>query len=57
MTGAGADRYELARNMSEAWVAFARSGNPNHQRHPSLEPLEPDALADDGLQPRNGRRQ
>jgi para-nitrobenzyl esterase len=30
MTGAGADRYPLAEKMSTAWVAFARTGNPNH---------------------------
>ena len=30
MTGAGQDRYALADKMSAAWVAFARTGNPNH---------------------------
>ncbi len=30
MTGSGADRYPLAEKMSSAWVAFARTGNPNH---------------------------
>jgi len=30
MNGRGADRYPLARNMAEAWVSFARTGNPNH---------------------------
>jgi len=30
MTGRGADRYPLARNMAEAWVSFARTGSPNH---------------------------
>jgi len=30
MTGTGADRYALATQMSSAWVAFARTGNPNH---------------------------
>jgi para-nitrobenzyl esterase len=34
MTGTGADRYELARWMSEAWVSFARTGNPNHPEIP-----------------------
>ncbi len=41
MTGAGAERYELARNMSEAWVAFARSGNPNHRDIPHWSPWNP----------------
>ncbi|MFZ0787724.1 MAG: carboxylesterase/lipase family protein [Candidatus Acidiferrales bacterium] len=30
MTGDGADRYALATAVSGAWVAFARTGNPNH---------------------------
>jgi len=30
MTGTGKDRYPLATRMSDAWVAFARTGNPNH---------------------------
>jgi para-nitrobenzyl esterase len=28
----------LAENVSKAWVAFARSGNPNHSRLPKWEP-------------------
>jgi para-nitrobenzyl esterase len=34
MTGTSPDRYALAERMSEAWVAFARSGNPNHEALP-----------------------
>jgi para-nitrobenzyl esterase len=30
MTGAGNDRFPLAQQMSAAWAAFARTGNPNH---------------------------
>ena len=30
MTGTGDDRVALADRMSSAWVAFARTGNPNH---------------------------
>jgi para-nitrobenzyl esterase len=30
MNGTGKDRLALAERMSEAWVAFARTGNPNH---------------------------
>ncbi len=30
MNGHGADRYPLAGKMAEAWVSFARTGNPNH---------------------------
>ena len=29
MTGTGQDRYALAEKVSSAWVAFARTGNPN----------------------------
>jgi para-nitrobenzyl esterase len=31
MNGHGADRYPLAAAMAEAWVSFARTGNPNHR--------------------------
>lgn len=41
MTGMGADRYDLATRMSEAWVAFARSGNPNHSGIPRWNPWNP----------------
>ena len=30
MTGGGADARALADRMADAWVAFARNGNPNH---------------------------
>jgi para-nitrobenzyl esterase len=41
MTGMGPDRIELAQKMSEAWVSFARSGNPNHSGIPRWEPWNP----------------
>jgi para-nitrobenzyl esterase len=41
LTGTGADRYELATNMSEAWVVFARSGDPNHRGIPRWNPWNP----------------
>ena len=34
MTGSGQDRYALSNKMSGAWVAFARTGNPNHSGLP-----------------------
>ena len=34
MNGTGTDRYSLAAAMSEAWVSFARTGNPNHRGLP-----------------------
>jgi para-nitrobenzyl esterase len=41
MVGSGADRRALADRMSGAWVAFARSGNPNHVLLPEWEPFTP----------------
>jgi para-nitrobenzyl esterase len=34
MTGGGAEARTLAAKMSEAWLAFARTGNPNHPAIP-----------------------
>jgi para-nitrobenzyl esterase len=42
MTGTGGDRYELARQMSGAWAAFARTGNPNHTGIPHWAPWSPE---------------
>jgi para-nitrobenzyl esterase len=39
IVGAGADRRPLADRMSGAWVAFARTGNPNHALLPKWEPF------------------
>jgi para-nitrobenzyl esterase len=41
LTGMGPERYELARQMSAAWVAFARAGDPNHASLPRWEPWNP----------------
>lgn len=38
ITGGRPDRYELAEAMSEAWIAFARTGNPNHPGIPKWAP-------------------
>ena len=32
--------YELAENISAAWVAFARTGNPNHRGLPQWNPYD-----------------
>jgi para-nitrobenzyl esterase len=40
MTGSGKDRYELAARMSSAWVAFARTGDPNHPGLPKWSPYD-----------------
>jgi para-nitrobenzyl esterase len=39
IVGTGADRQPLADRMSTAWVAFARSGNPDHPGLPRWEPF------------------
>ncbi len=38
MTGGGNDAYLLASKMSQAWINFARSGNPNHKDLPTWQP-------------------
>jgi para-nitrobenzyl esterase len=35
MTGGGKDAYVLADKMSQAWINFARLGNPNHKGLPT----------------------
>jgi para-nitrobenzyl esterase len=39
IVGSGGDRRGLADRMSGAWVAFARTGNPNHALLPKWEPF------------------
>jgi para-nitrobenzyl esterase len=34
------DRYALADKMAKAWVAFARTGNPNHSGLPKWQPFD-----------------
>ena len=38
-TGSGAAAQRIADQMSTAWAAFARTGNPNHQGIPSWTPF------------------
>ena len=42
MSGTGESQQALADAMSEAWLAFARSGNPNHPGLPGWEPYDED---------------
>jgi para-nitrobenzyl esterase len=44
-TGCGEDRQSLADAVQDAWVAFARSADPNHSRLPLWPPYSPDARA------------
>ena len=45
VVGDGPDRHALADKMSGAWVAFARSGNPNHKGLPKWDPFTSDKRA------------
>ena len=38
LTGDRPEKYQLAAALSEAWIAFSRSGNPNHPGIPEWEP-------------------
>jgi len=45
VVGDGKDRYAVADAMSRAWVAFARTGNPNHKGIPAWQPFSADQRA------------
>lgn len=38
ITGGRPDKYELLESINGAWIAFARTGNPNHSGIPKWEP-------------------
>ena len=40
MTGNGPEAVELAALMSDTWIAFARTGNPNHKGLPQWRPYD-----------------
>jgi para-nitrobenzyl esterase len=42
MTGGGADAHALADKMADAWIAFARNGNPHHPGLPAWPAFSPD---------------
>jgi para-nitrobenzyl esterase len=44
MTGGGADARALAAKVSEAWIHFARTGNPNHPGIPHWPEFRPDTV-------------
>jgi para-nitrobenzyl esterase len=41
MTGGGGEARELGGKMADAWIAFARSGNPNHKGLPKWPEFAP----------------
>ena len=45
LTGDRRDKHELAAAMSEAWIAFARSGDPSHPDIPRRVPYSADNRA------------
>jgi len=42
MTGGGDDAYMLAQKISQAWVHFARTGNPGHKTLPNWPAYNPE---------------
>ena len=42
MSGIGPDQQKIADEMSEAWLAFAKTGNPNHAGIPEWPAYSPD---------------
>lgn len=44
-TGGGPEARSLAAKMSNAWIAFARSGNPNNKEIPRWEPYTDESRA------------
>ena len=40
-TGNGPEARHLAEQMSDSWIAFARTGNPNHKEIPQWNPVTP----------------
>ena len=45
ITGDRPNKAELAQSMSEAWIAFARNGNPSHPGIPDWAPYTTDDRA------------
>ena len=43
-TGGGDEAGALAGKMADAWIAFARTGDPNHSGLPQWAPVKPGAL-------------
>ena len=45
MTGGGAEARALAGKMCDAWIQFARTGNPNHPQLPNWPAFSPQTIA------------
>jgi len=44
MTGGGPDAQALAERIANAWIQFARTGDPNHSALPAWDPYTPDKV-------------
>lgn len=44
MTGGGDDARALSAKVSDAWIAFAKTGNPNHPGLPKWDPVSGDKV-------------
>jgi para-nitrobenzyl esterase len=44
MTGGGAEARALAGKMCDAWIQFARTGNPNHPQLPNWPAFSPETI-------------
>jgi para-nitrobenzyl esterase len=42
MTGGGQEAHALAAKISQSWVNFARTGNPNHKGLPAWQKYTPE---------------
>jgi para-nitrobenzyl esterase len=45
MTGGGAEARTLAGKMCDAWIQFARTGNPNHSQLPHWPAFSAETIA------------
>ena len=52
LTGTGPERYALMERMMDAWIAFARTGNPNHKGLPEWIPVLSGGASDDDFRQR-----
>ena len=52
LTGGGPEAMALADKVSDTWIAFAKTGNPNQPKMPRWPAFNAEGAADDGVQHR-----